>query len=186
MTSSASTRLTYEDYATFPDDGRRHEIIEGEHYVSPSPGRKHQEILRRLLVAMSQYLQQNPIGEVFSAPFDVVLSDIDIVQPDLVYVARERASMITEKNVQGAPDLVVEILSESTRRTDAIVKRKRYDHFGVEEYWIVDPVVETIEVLRQAESGFERAAELRSETGGRLETPLLPGFSIDLSGVFHD
>src|SRR5947199_8172875 len=126
MTVSASARLTFDDYASFPDDGRRHELIDGEHYVSPSPLRKHQAIVLRLKYALFKHLEQSPTGTLFDAPFDVVLSNFDVVQPDILYIAREHASIITEKNIQGAPDLVIEALSESTRRTDEITKRNLY------------------------------------------------------------
>lgn len=186
MTTHASTKLTYEDYLAFPDDGRRHEILDGEHYVVPSPVTKHQAISGRLFGALWDYLLQNRIGTIFTAPYDVVLSDLDVVQPDLIYISNERASIITEKNVQGAPDLVIEILSESTRRTDEIIKRKRYDHFGVAEYWIVDPVLDSVKIYRRGAAGYERVAEMSTETGGRLETPLLPGFAVEIDAVFRD
>lgn len=186
MTTDASTKLTYDDYAAFPEDGRRHEIIDGEHYVVPSPIIKHQATSGRLFYSLMAYLKQNPIGRVFSAPCDVVMSDLDIVQPDILYIANERAEIITEKNIQGTPDLVVEILSESTRHTDEITKRKLYERFGVSEYWVVDPVVDSVKIYRRIDGRYQRVAEISSETGGRLETPLLPGFAMDVADVFRD
>ncbi len=184
MTANASTKLTYEDYLAFPDDGRRHEIIDGEHYVVPSPLTKHQRISRNLEYALIKYLEQNPVGEVFHAPYDVVLSELDVVQPDIIYIANERSEIITERNIQGAPDLVVEIISESTRRTDEIIKRKRYEHFGVVEYWIIDPVLDSVKIYQRKAGAFERAAEISKETGGLLNTPLLPGFSLGIADLF--
>lgn len=186
MTTAASAKLTYEDYAAIPDDGRRHEIIDGEHYVSPSPRASHQRILRRLLRKLDAHAIAENAGEVFCAPFDVVLSKTDVVQPDLLFISRERMDIVGEANVQAAPDLVVEILSESTRRIDEIVKRKRYEHFGVKEYWIVDPVLESIKIYRREGGAFTRVAELSMETGGRIETPLLPGLAIDVEQIFRD
>jgi Uma2 family endonuclease len=186
MTTSASTKLTYDDYAAFPEDGRRHEIIDGEHYVVPSPITKHQAISRRLEFALVKYLEQNRIGTVFDAPYDVVLSELDVVQPDILYIANEHSAIITEKNVQGAPDLVIEIISESTRHTDEITKRKLYERSGVSEYWVVDPVVDTVKIYRLIDRGYQRVAEVSNEAGGGLETPLLPDFVMDIGAVFRD
>lgn len=186
MTTTASAKLTYEDYAAFPDDGRRHEIIDGEHYVSPSPRTKHQDILGRLFAILRGHVLASGSGRAYCAPLDVVLSEIDVVQPDLFFISRERGSIVTEANIQGAPDLVIEILSESTRRIDEVVKRKRYEHFGVKEYWIIDPVLDTIKIYRREDAGFTRVAELSVETGGRIETPLLPGFAIEVADIFRD
>lgn len=139
--AAAPVKFTYEDFLNFPDDGKRHEIIDGEHYVTPSPNTKHQTVCTALTALLWTYLKQHPVGAVFVAPLDVVLSDVDIVEPDLLYISRDRADVLTRQNVRGAPDLVVEILSPSTRKTDETTKRKRYERFGVGEYWVVDPGV---------------------------------------------
>ena len=118
-----STKLTYADLELLPDDGLRHEIIDGEHYVTASPVTQHQRIVRRLLVALQAHLDTHPTGEVFCAPLDVVMSVQDVVVPDLIYVSQSRAQLLTAKNLQGAPDLVIEILSPSTRRRDERLKR---------------------------------------------------------------
>jgi len=143
--------------------------------VTPSPDTRHQTIVGALHLLVASFLQRRGIGRIFLAPFDVVLSDLDVVEPDLVYVSAERASIVTAKNVQGAPDLVIEVLSPSTRRTDEVTKRKLYDRVGVREYWIVDPELETIKVHRRSDHGFTRAAELTRDGGDVLATPLLPG-----------
>jgi len=178
-------KLTYDDYLVFPDDGRRHEIIDGVHYVSPAPSTRHQEILGYLFWRIMSYLREGSTGgKFFSAPCDVVLSEVDVVQPDLLYVSRERASIVNDKNVRGAPDLVIEIVSESTRRTDEVVKRKLYGSSGVREYWIVDPVVETVKVHRPEGGRMSRVAELTSEEEDVLESPLFPGLEIPLAELF--
>ena len=177
-------KFTYEDYLLFPDNGKRHEIIDGDHYVTPSPSTRHQRISRKLLVAFAKFLELHKIGEVFDAPCDVVLSDLDVVEPDLLFVSSARASIITEKNIQGAPDLVVEILSDGTRKTDEIIKRKLYERHGIPEYWIVDPELETVKVYRLTGQGYTRVAELSREANDTLATPLLPGFQLNLSEVF--
>lgn len=183
--AAPSAKFTYDDFLKFPNDGRRHEIIDGAHYVTPSPNTKHQTISKRLTVAIDIHLMRHAGGSVFAAPFDVVLSDLDIVEPDLIYISRERAGVLTEQHVRGAPDLVVEILSPGTRRTDEITKRKLYERYGVSEYWVVDPELESIKVYRRGDAHtFTRAAELSAESGDALTTPLLPNFSVSLSKIF--
>lgn len=181
---SSSVKLTYEDYLLFPDDLKRHELIDGEHYVTPAPSTKHQRASLNLSVALASFLKPRKLGQVFAAPYDVVLSDIDVVQPDVLLVLSRRADIITEKNIKGAPDLVVEILSENTRKTDEIIKRKLYERFKVREYWVVDPELETVKVYRLQGKKYVRLAELSVESGDTLTTPLLADFRVPLSEIF--
>ncbi len=180
-----SVKFTYEDYLLFPEDGKRHELIDGEHFMTPSPSTKHQRILGNLFLAFRTFLKEHKIGEIFVAPCDVVLSDLDVVEPDLLFVSSGRSSIITEKNIQGPPDLVVEILSETTRKTDEIIKRKLYEHHGVSEYWIVDPELETVKVYRMGDEGYARTGEYSKENTDTLTTPLLPGLQIPLSEILE-
>jgi len=184
--SNPALKLTYEDYERFPNDGKRHELIDGDHYVTPAPSRKHQYVSGRLHARLFSFVDERRIGHVYSAPFDVVLSDVDVVQPDLLFVSSERMPRLTERNLQGAPDLVIEISSESTRRTDETTKRKLYERFGVQEYWVVDPALETVRVYRRAAGGFASAVELAAEAKDRLETPLLPGLELPLAEIFAE
>lgn len=177
-------KLTYEDYALIPDDGRRHEIIDGDEVVSPSPRTKHQRLVLEVAYRLRQPVQQHGLGEVFVAPFDVVLSDHDIVQPDVLFVADARLSLVDEVNCKGAPDLVCEVLSESTRRTDLLRKRRLYERAGVQEYWAVDPTVDAVQVFRLEGGRSVRAAELSAEAGDALTTPLLPDFALPLARLF--
>ncbi|MGB7218071.1 MAG: Uma2 family endonuclease [Vicinamibacterales bacterium] len=181
---TASTKFTYEDFLNFPNDGKRHEIIDGEHYVTPSPNTKHQRVSMNLTYAFVLYLKRRPIGEVFAAPFDVVFSELDVVEPDLLYISRERAGILTKAHVRGAPDLVVEILSPGTRKTDEVTKRKLYERSDVQEYWVVDPELDAIKVYRRDGGVFARTAELAAEAGDILTTPLLPEFSVSLAEIF--
>ncbi len=181
---TVQTKFTYEDYLLFPDDGRRHELIDGDHYMTPSPSRKHQRIALNLSSIIATYLRHQPLGELYTAPFDVLLSDLDVVQPDLLFVCTARAAILTAAHVRGTPDLVVEILSETTRRTDEIIKRKLYERFGVQEYWIIDPELETIKIYRMIAQGYHRVAELDNEAVVMLSTPLLPDLSIPLKDIF--
>ncbi len=170
------TRLTYDDYCLLPSDGKRYEVIEGDLYVSPSPGRQHQLVLANLAYYLMGFVKAHSIGTVYFAPFDVVFSQHDVVEPDLLYVSRDRLSVITGKNIQGAPDLAVEVLSESTARLDRTTKLKLYSRFGVQEYWIIDPEDPSVEIYRRNEAGLDPAGALQKTDV--LTSPLFPGFSL--------
>jgi Uma2 family endonuclease len=185
--ANRGVKLTYDDYVQFPDDGKRHELIDGEHFVTPTPNRKHQAVSGNMHGLIWGYLQQHPIGRVFSSPFDVILSHFDVVEPDLLYISRQRfAEIETSPWVKGAPNLVVEIGSPSTRKRDATIKRRLYERFGVEEYWIVDPELDTIDVYRRVEGRYERASRLTLEQSDVLTTPLLVGLELPLLKIFED
>jgi Uma2 family endonuclease len=165
-------------------DGKRYEIIDGDLLVTLAPLTCHQMVLGNFHWWVRSYLEETPIGEVLFAPFDVVLSDVNVVVPDLLFVSNARLNRLTEENAQGAPDLVVEVLSKSTRRTDEVRKRKLYERVDVLEYWIVDPERETVKVYRKAGDRFERPIDLSNEAGDTLTTPLLPGFKAPLAKLF--
>lgn len=193
MATAAKTRsvkFTYEDYLLFPEDGRKREIIDGEIYgvdiaVGRSPSLRHQITCANLLQVLNAWARSSGAGTIVPAPFDVVLSNENVVQPDILFVSASRVSIVTEKNVQGAPDLVVEIVSETTRKVDETTKRKLYERYGASEYWIVDPELETVKVHRMTDRGYVRAAELSREAGDTLSTPLLPGLEIPLAEIFE-
>ena len=153
--------------------------------MTPSPPESHQRIAMNLSGTLWQYLTARPIGRTYAAPFHVVLSQTDVVQPDLLFVSSAKTSILTARNVQGAPDLIVEILSDTTRKTDEIIKRKLYERFGVQEYLIVDPELETIKVYRITGQGYRRLAELSREAADTLTTPLLPDLRLPLSKIFE-
>jgi Uma2 family endonuclease len=176
-------KLTYEDYLLFPEDGQRHEILDGEHYVTPSPFFRHQAVSARLHARLGPWVEERELGVVLYAPMDVVLSLHDLAQPDLLFISNERAGIITEKNIQGAPDLVIEILSKSTRQRDERLKLDRYDRFGVHEYWMFDPDRKTARVYRREGGRLRLVAELSAED--ILDTPLLPGLKIRLAEIFR-
>jgi Uma2 family endonuclease len=179
-------RLTYDDFVQFPDDGLRHELIDGEHYVTPSPNLKHQAVLGNLHLVIGNWLAEHPLGRLFFAPFDVVFTRFDVVEPDLLYMSNERAAeVLTAANVQGAPELVVEIGSPSTRRRDETIKRRLYERAGVSEYWTVDPELDIVRVYRRTHGAFARPIELSAEAGDVLTTPLLPGLDLPLARIFR-
>lgn len=179
MASGTSTKLTYDDYVLLPNDGRRYEILDGELYVNPAPNTKHQRVVLNLALALATFVRTNRLGEVFVAPYDVVLSDIDVVEPDLMFIGNARMVIITEANAQGSPDLVIEVLSEGTRRYDETVKMKRYERFGVAEYWLINPDDRTVKVYRQTNAKLTAVA-----VGDPTTSPLLPGFSLPMSELF--
>lgn len=184
MALQTTAQLTYDDYARLPADGKRYEIIDGELYVNAAPVPRHQRIVRVLLVELDHYFSTHGGGEVFDAPLDVVLHDATVVQPDLLVIKSDRASIVREKNVQGAPNLIVEVLSDATRRLDEIDKRKLYERSGVEEYWIVDPAGESVTIYRRTAAGFATALTLRNESETAITSPLLPGFALAVRSIF--
>jgi Uma2 family endonuclease len=173
------TRLTYDDFCLLPEDGKRREIIQGELFVTPAPRLLHQKIVTRLASALLTFAERKGLGQVFGAPVDIVFSDFDVVEPDIVYISKSRASVMTEKNVQGAPDLAVEVLSETTERIDRTTKLKLYGKFGVEEYWIIDPHGPAAEIYRRGQEGLALVAKLTAADA--LTSPLFPGFSLPLT-----
>ena len=184
-TARPDTRLAYDDFLSFPDDGRRHEIIDGEHYVTPSPNTRHQQISINLVLLVGGWLEAHPLGCLFHAPYDVVFSDVDVVEPDLLYVSSAgAAALLTPAHMQGAPDLVVEIGSPGTRQRDETIKRRLYERSGVSEYWVVDPELDLVRVYRRERAGFGRAMELSREAGDVLATPLFPGLEMPLTRIF--
>jgi Uma2 family endonuclease len=185
--ADTATKLTYEDLVALPEDGLRHEILDGEHVVSPSPSLRHQTIVLNLAHAILPHVRQHRLGRVFIAPLDVLLGKHDVVEPDLLFVSGDRSEILAAANVQGAPDLHVEVLSSWSRRRDEVVKRERYERLGVAEYWVVDPEAETVKVFRRgAGEGFGRPTLLSLHQGESLTSPLLPGLELPLEVVFAE
>jgi Uma2 family endonuclease len=182
----SDVRLTYDDFLLFPDDGKRHEIIDGVHYVTPSPTRRHQQLSGRLHLSLAEHLRAHPSqGEVYYAPFDVVVSHWDVVEPDLLLVAGDQLEILTDKNVMGTPALVVEILSPGTRRRDLHLKRRLFEGSGAREYWLVDPDRRLVRVFRRDVAGaFADGGELLASERTVLTTTLLPGWSLAMEQLF--
>jgi len=180
-------KLTYEDYVLLPEDGRRHEIIDGEHYVSPAPFLSHQRLAFRLTLSVGGFIETNRLGLFFFAPADVLLSLYDVVQPDLFFISNERAAIAREKNVQGAPDLVIEILSKGTRRLDERIKLEAYERCGVQEYWLFDRFRKGAQIWeRMDDGGFRLRPFLSAAARDVLTSPLLPEFELPLAEIFQE
>lgn len=184
VSGSSARKLTYQDFVKFPDDGNRHELIDGVHYVSPSPNLRHQRIAGYLFVQLWNHLEQHGGGEVFISPLDVVFTLFDVVEPDVVYVSEAKKRALTEKNIQGAPDVVVEVISPGTRSRDERTKLALYDRADVIEYWLVDPAANTVKVYRRVDGHLIVAAELSRDAGDHLTSPFFAGLSLPLTRVF--
>jgi Uma2 family endonuclease len=183
--SSTAVKLTYDDFVHFPDDGQRHELIDGEHYVTPSPNTTHQRVVGTLHWLIRSYLETHPIGQIFLAPYDVVFSQFDVVEPDLLYLSNERAAQVlTPLHAKGVPELVIEIGSQGTRKRDETIKRRLYERAGVSEYWIVDPTTEAVRLYAREGDRFAQPVELSRAAGDVVTTPLLPGLTLPLGRIF--
>jgi Uma2 family endonuclease len=179
--TTAAVRFTYADYLNLPEESR-YEILDGDLLMSPSPNASHQRIVKKLARIFGRLLEDASLGEIFVAPFDVVLSDTNVVQPDILFISKERASIVKERAVFGAPDLAVEVLSPATAERDRTVKAKLYARAGVRELWLVDPGSKTIEVLQSGAAGFERKG--LAKAGETAQSATLPALRVRLADVF--
>jgi len=152
--------LTYEDYAALPDDGKRYELHEGELSVTPAPGARHQEVLLNLALLLTPYVRAHTAGKLFIAPFDCIMTNFTVVEPDLLYVDETRRQLLSERALEGAPTLAIEILSPSTGHIDRRRKMTLYAKHDVTWYWIVDPDARTIDVDRLEGDAYRHDARL--------------------------
>ncbi len=181
MKVGANRKLTYSDYAAIPDDGKRYEVLEGGLLVTPAPSPLHQRVSFRLQQQLAQFFGARS-REVFAAPIDVIFSDHDILQPDLVIV--ERAQQVSARGIEGAPLLVVEILSPSTRRRDRGLKARRYAELGVPHFWLVDLETRRIECFRSTPAGYSPVSQAEGETIS-LSHPDFPDLTLDLAAIWR-
>ena len=151
--------------------------------MAPAPNRFHQEISRNLQFELHSYLKRNPIGKIFNAPFDVYLDEINVFHPDILIVLNERLGILTEEGAEGAPDLVVEILSPKTRGLDLVNKKLEYARAGVKELWIIDPEPRSLTIHELISDGVEKIRQLGEEDN--LSTDLLPGFNVAVETIFE-
>jgi len=180
--SKIRIKFTYKDYKSLPEsETKRYELLKGELVMVPSPNEYHQRISRKLEFLLQDFVEKNKLGEVYYAPLDVHLGE-DVVQPDILFVSKARSKIITEEEILGAPDLVIEILSPATAERDRTYKRTLYARNGVQEYWIVDPEEKTIEVMTLGRAGFESFGGYRKRD--TLKSSIFPGLTINLSNVF--
>lgn len=173
---------TARDYFQLPE-GAPYQLIGGKLVMSPAPKPQHQRIVRRLFLRLHRWVADRNLGEVFFAPIDVRFGETEVYQPDLIFVSRERLGIVKEEYVDGAPDLVVEVLSPSSAYYDLRAKKKVYEQSGVKEYWIVDPMEGVIEVYRNKGAEFELVEQARK--GGKIRSHLLSGLEIDPVEIFE-
>jgi len=178
---TARAMLTYADYVAIPEDGHRYELRDGALSVTPAPGTRHQAVLRDLLVVLNEHVKGGGLGVVLPAPVDCILGDTTVLQPDLVFVDASRRALVSERGIEGAPTLVVEILSPSTAAADRTVKARLYARHGVPWYWIVDPELRAIEALALRGDTYEPAGRLAGSALGGL--PPFPGLVLDVQAV---
>jgi Uma2 family endonuclease len=174
-------KFTYGDYLNTPDE-KRYELIEGELIMTPSPVPYHQWLSKNIEYELEKFVRERGLGKVFDAPCDVHLDNENVLQPDILFISKERLDIIGEKNIQGAPDMVVEILSAATAYQDFTKKKRLYARFGVKEYWIVDPAEKTVEIYSLKDKEFVIAKTLAEND--TLESYFLPGLTISLHEIF--
>lgn len=175
------SKFSYREYQYFPNDGMRHEIIDGDHFMSPAPSTKHQTVSRRLQFQIYSQIELTGKGQVFNAPTDVELATHDIVQPDLIVVMRPNFRMIGSKRIRGVPDLAIEILSESNPQHDRVLKLEMYQRVGLAEYWIVDPEEEFVDAYVLKEGILVLVGTFRDA----IESQTIPGTIVNLAEVWN-
>jgi Uma2 family endonuclease len=182
MPGVAIPLLTVENYKILPETGPRYQLIEGELYMAPAPNRYHQDISRNLEYILLEYVEDQPIGKLYHAPFDVYLDKHNVFQPDIVVVLNPSLTILTEAGAEGAPDFVVEILSPKTARLDRDHKRGVYARCGVQELWVIGPDSQTIEVFNLPQNA-ERPFVIH-DAGARFSSPLFPELEFDAAKIF--
>ena len=174
--------MTYDQYCLLPEDRNQYELFDGELVITPSPSRTHQKIVGKLYTRLLAYVEENASGEVYLAPLDTIFDQYTVLQPDILFVSKDRLPEVGQERIEGAPDLVVEVLSPTTFHKDLRRKMSVYSQFGVREYWIVDPEVQAIELYCQAEK--ELGLSRRFSSQETFESRLLSGFQIVVSSIF--
>ncbi len=183
VVTETKTKLTYEDYAKTPE-GERYELLDGELIMAAAPNMAHQNTQTNLVGEFYVFVKGSDLGSVYFAPTDVYLSDTDVVQPDILFFFKARSHIRTGKNIRGAPDLVVEILSPSTSSRDWGYKRDLYAKHGVKEYWLVDPYAKQVIVMLLKDGRYEIVGVYREDD--TLRSPTLEGLELDIGRVFDD
>lgn len=180
--SITTRRLTYEDLIQLPADGNRYELIDGDLQVTPAPSRRHQRLAFRLTLLVGGLVEAEDLGELYFAPVDVRLSPHDVVQPDLIFITKARRGIFVENVVEGAPDLVIEILSPSTRINDEVRKARLYAAAGIPEYWIADALTERFSIYVLVDGTYREVPH----QAGSVRSTVLPGLVIDVAALFDD
>ncbi len=174
-------KYTYEDYSKLPE-GTTYQLINGELVMSPSPTTYHQEIILNIVSLLNTYAGKNKLGKVLISPIDVYFNEYETFQPDIIFIVRERKDIIKEKKIEGAPDLVIEILSENNAYYDLKHKKNIYEKYGVKEYWIVDPMDKSVEVFEGKGKKFTLIDQKKDK--GKIKSKIFSGLKIDAADIF--
>lgn len=179
---SVQVKFTYNDLLTAPDDGNRYELFEGELIVTPSPVEKHQRTVSNLMFLLGHHINKHELGRLYTAPIDVYFDEETVVKPDLLFISTNRMKIIQEKRIEGAPNLVIEILSAGTEERDRGFKFQRYAKEGVEEYWLIDPEKEMLEIYRLTKTGYD----LQNKFSGQdnVHAPIFSGFTFPVNELW--
>lgn len=175
-------RYTYKDYEKLPE-GAPYQLIGGELIMTPSPVPYHQIVSRNIGFELLKFNEQKNLGEIFFAPMDVFLSETETYQPDIIFISKDRFHIIGEKKIEGAPDLLIEILSPVTAYYDLRHKKSVYESSGVKEYWIVDPIEKSVEIYENVQGTYKTYSEAKG--AGTVRSKLLEGFTLSLEKVFR-
>ena len=182
MLQAKALPITRHDYEEMPPGPPYYQLIEGDLFMSPSPNISHQAIVGRIYSLLLQFVEKKPLGEVFVAPLDVFLSELNVYQPDVIFISNQRRSILTEHGLEGAPDLAVEVLSPGTARFDKGSKRKIYARTGVKELWLVDVEAKFIHVYQLTKDAETPAATYDEKAV--FTSPLLPGLRLKAASIF--
>lgn len=178
----AGSKMNYDRYCLLPEDGYQYEVFDGDLVMTPRPIPKHQQIVLRIASRLDQFVEGNNLGRVYVAPIDVVFDEFTILQPDVLFIRRDRLNIVGEEAIEGAPDLVVEVLSRSTLIKDRVRKLASYSDFGVLEYWIVNPINKSVELFQRVDEELKMSRDFSCHE--TLESAVLPGFQLPLARVF--
>lgn len=174
--------MTYDEYCLLPDDGKQYQVIEGELFVSPAPRTTHQGIIVNLMTLLHTHVKAHNLGKVYVAPTDVLLSLTTVVQPDILFIRRENMGIITELNIQGPPDLCIEVLSPSTESVDRERKMTVYARYGVQEYWIINPMRQMVSIYIRDGSIF--ALKVEATGNDTITSDVVTGFQTSAQFIF--
>ena len=174
-------RLTYDDYVGLPNDGKRYEILDGELFVTPAPRPRHQQVSINLEFILLQHIRGHRLGQILHAPIDLILDPATVAQPDILFIRAGREAIISERGIEGAPTLVVEVLSPSTARLDRDRKMKLYAEHGVPYYWIVDPESRSVEAYTLTGTAYALAGRV---TGEPAPLPPFRDLTIDPASIW--
>jgi len=178
-------KLTVRDYELMPQGREILQLIDGDFYMTPAPIFKHQEVSKNIESEFIRFLDKNPVGKIIHSPLDFYVDRFNVVQPDLVYISKENYRIISERGIEGPPDIIIEILSPSTEEIDLNLKMDLYWRIGVREYWIVNIEKEEIQVYEIKEDSFKLRKNYRKINNEKIKTPIVPGLEIDLNKVFY-